>query len=90
MKNRDIVDRLAGGTSITKRAAEAAVGAVFGLHRGTLARGGDVTVTGFGRFTRIDRPACEGRNPSTGERVAIDPSSGVSFNAEKALRDELT
>ena len=31
----------------------------------------------------------EGRNPRTGERIAIGPSSGVSFKAGRVLKDAL-
>ncbi len=54
-----------------------------------LARGEDVTVTGFGRFARNDRSAREGRNPRTGERIAIGPSASVSFKAGETLKDSL-
>ena len=54
-----------------------------------LACGGDVTIAGFGRFARTERPAREGRNPRTGERIAIGASSGVSFKAGKALKEAL-
>ena len=89
MRKRDIVDRVAGEAGMTKQAAEAAVGAVFASIAEALARGEDVSVTGFGRFSRTDRLAREGRNPQTGERIAIGPSSGVSFKAGKALKDAL-
>ena len=89
MNKRDIVERVAGEADIGKQAAEAAVEAVFASIVGALARGEDVAVAGFGRFARTDRPAREGRNPRTGERIAIGPSSGVSFKAGKALKDAL-
>ena len=89
MKKRDVVERVVGETRITKQAAEAAVGAVFALIRETLARGKDVAVAGFGRFGRTERSAREGRNPRTGERIAIGPWAGVSFKAGKALKDAL-
>ena len=54
-----------------------------------LARGDDVTIAGFGRFVRTERPARDGRNPRTGERIAIGSSSGVSFKAGKALKEAL-
>ncbi len=54
-----------------------------------LARGEDISIVGFGRFSRKDRPAREGRNPRTGERIAIGPSAGVSFKAGKPLKDSL-
>ena len=89
MRKRDIVERVAGEAGIGKQAADAAVGAVFASIAQALARGEDVAVAGFGRFARTDRPAREGRNPRTGERIAIGPSSGVSFRAGKALKDAL-
>lgn len=89
MKKRDIVERVAGEARITKEAADAAVGGVFASIAEALARGEDVVVAGFGRFARSERPAREGRNPRTGERIAIGPSSGVSFKAGKALKEAL-
>ena len=90
MKKRDVVERVAGEAGITKQAAEAAVGAVFASIADALGRGDDVTLAGFGRFARTERPAREGRNPRTGERIAIGPSSGVSFKAGKALKQALS
>ncbi len=89
MNKRDIVERVAGEAGIARQAAEAAVGAVFAAMVEALARGEDIAVAGFGRFARKNRPAREGRNPRTGERIAVGPSSGVSFKAGKALKDAL-
>ena len=89
MKKRDIVERVASEAGIAKQAAEAAVGSVFACIGEALASGEDVTVSGFGRFARTERPAREGRNPRTGERIAKGRSSGVSFNAGQALKDAL-
>ena len=52
MKKRDIVERVAGGACIAKQAADAAARAVFDSISEALARGEDVTITGFGRFAR--------------------------------------
>ena len=90
MKKSDIVARVAGDAGIAKQAADAVVGAVFASIAEALARGEDIAVAGFGRFARAERPAREGRNPRTGERIAIGPSAGVSFKAAKALKDALT
>ena len=88
MKKRDIVDRVAGEAGITKQ-AEAAVGGAFASIAEALARGDYVSIPSFGRFARTERPAREGRNPRSGERITIAPSSGVSFKAGKALKDAL-
>ena len=81
MRKSDIVAHVAGQAGIAKQAADAAVGAVFASISEALARGEDVAVAGFGRFVKTERPAREGRNPRTGERIAIILSSGVSFKA---------
>ena len=89
MNKGDIVERVADEAGVGKQAAEAAVGAVFASIVEALAHGENVAVVGFGRFARTERPAREGRNPRTGDRIAIAPSSGVSFKASKALKDAL-
>ena len=90
MNKRDIAERVADEAGLARPSAEAAVGAVFVASMvEVLARGEDATVAGFGRFARKDRPAREGRNPRTGERIDVGPSSGVSFRAGKALKDAL-
>ena len=90
MKKAEIVECVSGEAGITKQVAQAAVGSVFDAIAGALARGEDVSIVGFGRFSRKDRPAREGRNPRTGERIAIGPSAGVSFKAGKPLKDSLS
>lgn len=89
VKKWNIVECVVGEAGMTKRSAEGAVKAMFATIAGALARGEDATVAGFGGFSRKSRLTREGRNPRTGERIAIDPSSTVSFRAGKALRDAL-
>ena len=76
MKKAEIVEREAGEAGITKQAAQAAVGGVVDAIAEALARGENVSIVGSGRFFRKDRPARQGRNPRTGERIAIGPSAG--------------
>ena len=89
MKKKAIVQRVAEKAGITRRAAQAAVDEVFGVMTESLARGDNVSILGFGRFSRKDRPAREVRKPGTGERIAVGPSASVSFKAGKFLRDAL-
>ena len=70
MNERDIVERVAGEAGIAEQASEAAVGAVFGSIAEALSLGEDVTVTGFGRFAGIDRPASRsGEGDGRGRRI---------------------
>ena len=90
MKKSDIANRVAMETPLTKAAAEAAVSAVFVATGEALARGEDVTITGFDSFRRKSRGAREGRNPRTGEHIAIGASNTVSFKAGKALKEAVS
>jgi integration host factor subunit beta len=54
-----------------------------------LAAGGRVELRGFGTFTVRSRDAREGRNPRTGETVAVAAKHVPHFKAGKELRDRL-
>lgn len=51
-----------------------------------LKSGGEVNITGFGKFKVSERPARKGRNPQTGEKMQISASSVPSFSAGNALK----
>ena len=87
MTRSELRARVAAAASLSKADAAVAAGAVFSAIADALARGETVTVAGFGKFTTRDRPARAGRNPQTGEAVAIAVSRVPSFKAGKALRD---
>ena len=89
MKKSDLIERVAGEAGMTKQAAGSAADGVFAAIADALARGEDVTVVGFGKFSTNSRPARTGRNPRTGEAVAVGPSTTVSFKAGKPLKDAL-
>ena len=83
----ELCARVAATTSLPKADVAAAAGALFSAIADALARRETVTVAGFGKFTTRDRPARTGRNPQTGEAVAIAASRAPAFKAGKALRD---
>ena len=86
MKKADLAAEVAGRASLTKAQARSTVNAVFELIGDALTNGDTVSVTGFGRFSMKSRSARTGRNPRTGESVAIAASKTPSFKAGKALR----
>ena len=87
MNRRELAAHVAARTSLSKSDAEAAVSAVFSTIANALASGETVTITGFGAFSTRSRPARTGRNPRTGETIAIAASTALSFKAGKTLRD---
>ena len=87
MNKSDIVGRVADRMRLSKSAAEGAVDTVLKAIAEALAQEGAVRIAGFGTFATRSRSARTGRNPATGERVAIPASKAPSFKAGKALRD---
>ena len=87
MNRNDLVSHVAAETSVTRASAERMVAAVFSAIGDALARDEPVTIAGFGKFVMRSRAARQGRNPATGEPVAIAASRAPSFKAAKALRD---
>lgn len=54
-----------------------------------LAEGGRVELRGFGAFSTRDREARSGRNPRTGETVAVPSKRVPYFKAGKEIRERL-
>jgi DNA-binding protein HU-beta len=82
----DIVNHIINQTGITKVASEAAVEAVFGSMKAALKRGERIELRGFGIFTVKPRKTGIGRNPRSGEVVAIAPGKAVRFKPGKELQ----
>ena len=87
MNKAELSARVAARTSMSKPNADTAVGAVSSAIADALASGETVRVAGFGTFSTKPRPARRGRNPRTGESIAIAASNTPSFKAGKTLRD---
>lgn len=84
---KDIVDRIADNCGLTKKAAETVVEEVFAEITDTLADGGEISISGFGKFEVKERAAREGINPATMEKIHIAASKAPAFKAAKALKD---
>ncbi len=72
---------------LNKRESKHMVDAFFELIAETLVEGTDVKISGFGNFqirTKAPRP---GRNPRTGEVVAIEARRVVTFHASPKLKE---
>jgi DNA-binding protein HU-beta len=54
---------------------------------GVVAKGETISIPGFVRFVKVNRPARMGRNPATGEQMMFKASKKVRVSAAKAFRD---
>jgi integration host factor subunit beta len=87
MTRSDLVEELAARFSqITQRDAEFAVRAILEAMNDALARGHRIEIRGFGSFSVNYRPPRMGRNPRSGESVAIPEKKVPHFKPGKALR----
>ncbi len=87
MTRSDLVEELAAKFGqITQRDAEFAVKAILEAMNDALARGHRIEIRGFGSFSVNYRPPRMGRNPRSGESVAIPEKQVPHFKPGKALR----
>jgi DNA-binding protein HU-beta len=89
VNKNDLVDAVAERTGLAKSDAARAVEAVLGTVTEALQKGDQVALSGFGTFVVKARAARTGRNPRTGESIAIPASRVPAFKAGKALKDAL-
>ena len=87
MNKNDLVADVARTTNLSKTDAAKAVESVFDCITKSLSQGDEVRLVGFGTFTVAKRAASEGRNPRTGEKIAIPATKQPKFKAGKALKD---
>jgi integration host factor subunit alpha len=82
-----LADLLFEQIGLNKRESKDMIDAFFDLVTESLVNGTDVKISGFGNFqirTKAPRP---GRNPRTGEPVAIGARRVVTFHASPKLKD---
>lgn len=89
MNKADFINAVADKAGMTKADAERAVEAVFGVVKGALKAGDNISLVGFGTFTVRTRAARTGRNPRTGETIEIKASKVPAFKAGKGLKDAI-
>ena len=84
---RDLIEEVAQRyPRFSRRDAEVMVNTVFDSMTEALARTERIEIRGFGSFIVKQRPAREGRNPRTGEVVAVAAKKVPLFKVGKELR----
>ncbi|MGW3285707.1 HU family DNA-binding protein [Streptomyces sp. NPDC001002] len=86
MNKAQLVEAIADKVGGRQQAAEAVDAVLDAIVRATVA-GDRVSVTGFGSFEKVDRPARYARNPQTGERVRVKKTSVPRFRAGQGFKD---
>ena len=89
MNKNELVAEVAKKAGLTKVDAAKAVDGVFESITKSLKQSTDVRLVGFGTFTVAHRPAGEGRNPRTGEKIQIKAAKLPKFRAGKGLKEAI-
>ena len=87
MTKQEFVDKIADKAGLSRRDAGKAVDAFLETITDTLKGGGDVSFTGFGKFSTSHRAARQGVNPrNPGEKVNIPAATVPKFTAGSQLK----
>jgi len=90
MNKAELIDTLAEQTNQSKADTLRFVNALVSTIQDTLAQKNElahVHISGLGNFSRKSRNARTGRNPKTGEAVAVPAKVVPGFTASKALKE---
>ena len=91
MTKAELVKQLKESASLSTLAqAESAYEKLFAIIGDALKTGDGVSIAGFGSFKTVQRKARKGRNPKTGEEIAIPACKVVKFTPGKALKENVS
>jgi DNA-binding protein HU-beta len=89
MNKTDLVEKIAAGADISKVDAKKALEAAVAAMKDALVKGDKIALVGFGTFSISERPAREGINPLTKEKISIAAKKVVKFKAGAELADAI-
>ena len=89
MNKTELIDKIAAGAEITKAQAKATLEATTNALKEALIAGDKIQLVGFGTFSINERPAREGINPATKEKIQIAAKKVAKFKAGAELADAI-
>lgn len=89
MTKAELVEEVAKTTQLTKKHAEIIVNTVFESIVDSLKEGEKIELRGFGSFRIRERGSRVGRNPKTGDKVAVPSKRIPYFKPGKQLKELL-
>jgi DNA-binding protein HU-beta len=86
VNKNELVDQVAGRAGLPRAGAAGAIEAALAAIEQELAAGGEVSITGFGKFSVSERSARQARNPRTGEPIEVPAGRAPRFTAGAKLK----
>ena len=89
MNKTELVEKIAAGAGLSKVDSKKALEATIAAIKDALVAGDKVALVGFGTFSVRERPAREGINPATKEKISIAAKKVAKFKPGAELADAI-
>ena len=87
MNKAQLIEAVAKNAKVTKVDAEMVLNTAIDTIKKSVKKGEDVTLIGFGTFTKAKRKARTGRNPQTGKEIKIPAMIVPKFRPGREFKD---
>jgi nucleoid DNA-binding protein len=87
MTKTELIDSVSQKSGLDKKSTKAGIEGLTTVIENTIKKGGEVPLSGLGKFKVVKRKARMGRNPATGEPIKIAAKTVVKFSVAKNLKD---
>jgi integration host factor subunit beta len=89
MNKSELIEALAVSNSLSYKKAEEVINALFDAMTDALLSSERIEIRGFGSFVIKDYNAYTGRNPKTGDTIAVKPKKMPFFKVGKELKERV-
>lgn len=90
MNKSELIETLAVKNGISYKKAEEIINTIFHAMTDALLTGERIEIRGFGSFVIKEYKSYTGRNPKTGDTIAVKPKKLPFFKVGKELRERVT
>ncbi len=87
MRKRELAQAVAVHTGVDPKVAATVIDGTLEVILATVAKGEDVALTGFAKFSKVKRPARMARNPATGATVRVKAKTVAKITPLKGFKD---
>ena len=87
MTKIDLIESAYEHLGIPKKDCIRIVDNLFEIIKDELGKGKNVKISGFGKWSVLNKKDRKGRNPQTGKEMMIDARKVVTFKSSNVLRD---
>ena len=87
MNRRELVQAVATQSGVDRREVDSVLKGFTDVVTAVVSKGEPVSISGFAKFVKVDRPARMGRNPQTQQPVRIKASKKARITPLKSFKD---